>query len=164
MRRPIYDRKGKGRAVQKPTKSRRKARLAFVESDDEGDGVSEEDDDDDDMSDLIVGSDEDEMVKDTRRTLMFKRRHGKRRIHVILNSDDEPGTLEKRGYLWCSQESPYFEWGDQAVATILTVKQDEGLSAILLSGIRSSLTVIVQYMMDELLKLQKTKPQERVCC
>ena len=69
------------------------------------------DDDDDDMSDFIVGSDEDEMVKDTRRALMFKRRHGKRRIHVILNSDDEPGTgtLEKRGYLWCSQESPYFE-------------------------------------------------------
>ena len=119
------------------------------------------DDDDDDMSDFIVGGDEDEMVKDARRALMFKRRHGKRRIHVILNSDDEPGTLEKEAIFCVSKK---VEGGDQAVATILTVKQDEGLSAILLSGITSSLTVIVQYMMDELLKFQKTKPEEKVCC
>jgi hypothetical protein len=49
-------------------------------------------------------------------------------------------------------------------ATILTVNRDEGTSAILFSGITSSLTVIVQYMMDELLKLQKTNPEEKVRC
>lgn len=96
---PVYDRKGKSKAVPKPTKSRRKARRAFVESDDEGDDVNvsgsdDEVDDDDDMSDFIVGSDEDEEEKDARRVL--KKRLGKKRVHVILDSDDEPDTLEEK--------------------------------------------------------------------
>jgi hypothetical protein len=93
---PIYDSKGKGKAVPKSTKSRLKARSAFAESDDEGDDVnfSGSDSDDDDMSDFIVESDEDEEEKDARRFL--KERHRKKRIQVILDSDDEPDTLEEK--------------------------------------------------------------------
>lgn len=97
---PVYDRKGKGKgkAVPKATKPRRNARRAFVESDDEGDDVnysgSEEDNNDDDMSDFIVGSDEDEEEKDARRAL--KKRFGKKRAHVILDSDDERDTPEEK--------------------------------------------------------------------
>ena len=99
---PIYDRKGKGKGKGKsraPTKPRRNARRAFVESDDEGDDVTysgsdEEDNSDDDMSDFIVGSDEDEEEKDARRAL--KKRVGKKRAHVILDSDDERDTPEEK--------------------------------------------------------------------
>ena len=100
---PTYDPKGKRKALPKPSKFRRKAHPAFVESDDEGDDVSisgsdEEDDDNDDMSEFIVESDEDEEVKDARRALRLKnkKRLGKRRLHVILDSDDEPDTLEEK--------------------------------------------------------------------
>ena len=94
---PIYNSKGKGKAVPKPMKSRLRARSAFVELDDDGNDVSvsgSDSDDDDDMSDFIVESDEDEEEKDARRLL--KKRHGKKRINVILDSDDEPDTLEEK--------------------------------------------------------------------
>lgn len=96
---PFYDRKGKGKIVPKPTKSRCKAHPAFIESDDEGDDVDisesdDEDNDDDDMSDFIVESDEDEEDKDARRAL--KERHRKKRTNVILDSDDEPDTPEEK--------------------------------------------------------------------
>jgi len=48
---------------------------------------SDDDDDDDDMSDFIVDDDEDEEEKDARR--MSKKRLGKRRANVVLDSDDE---------------------------------------------------------------------------
>ena len=103
---PIYDRKGKGKAAAKPTKSFRKARRAFVESDDEGDDVnvsgSDEENNDEDMSDFIVGSDEDEEEKDARRAL--KKRLGKKRVHIILDSDDEPDTLEEKEVIFGVQK------------------------------------------------------------
>ena len=97
---PIYDRKGKGKGKSRaPTKARPNACRTFVESDDEGDdvnysGLEEEGNSDDDMSDFIVGSDEDEEEKDARRAL--KKRVGKKRAHVILDSDDERDTPEEK--------------------------------------------------------------------
>lgn len=144
---PIYDRKGKGKAAQKPTKSRRrKARRAFAESDDEGDDVNysgseEEDNSDDDMSDFIVGSDEDEEEKDARRAL--KKRLGKKRAHVILDSDEEGDTPEEK-------------------EVIFGVRKKTTLSKAAIKLMPRFLpSSKMKYMMDELLKLQKTNPEEK---
>ena len=51
----------------------------------------------DDMSDFIVDSDEDEEGKDAR--LAMKNRLGKKRVHVILDSDDEVDTPEEKEVL-----------------------------------------------------------------
>ena len=59
---PIYDCKGRGKVVLKPTESHHKAHPAFIESDDKGDGVNEEDN-------------EDKEVKDAYHALRFKRHH-----------------------------------------------------------------------------------------
>lgn len=52
----------------------------------------------DDMSDFIVNSDEDDEELHARRSL--KRRLGKKRANVVLDSDDEPDTLEEREVLF----------------------------------------------------------------
>ena len=51
----------------------------------------------DDMSDFIVDSDEDEEEKDARRAT--KNRLGKKRAHVILDSEDEVDTPEEKEVL-----------------------------------------------------------------
>jgi len=79
------NRKGKGKSAGR-SGNRRKS-LA----------ESENDDSDDDMSDFIVDSDEDEEEKDTRRAM--KKRLGKKRVHVILDSDDEVDTPEDKEVL-----------------------------------------------------------------
>jgi len=95
---PPRDRKGKGES-KAPTKPCSNTRRTFVESDDEGDDVNysgsdEEDNSDDDMSDFIVRSDEDEEEKDARHAL--KKRVGKNRAHLILDSDNERDTPEEK--------------------------------------------------------------------
>lgn len=79
------NRKGKGKTVGRSGNRRR-----FL-------AESENDDDDGDMSDFIVDSDEDEEEKDTRRAM--KKRLGKKRVHVILDSDDEIDTPEEKEVL-----------------------------------------------------------------
>lgn len=56
-----------------------------------------ENDDDDDLSDFIVQSDEDENEKDESRAL--KKRLGKQRVHVVLDSEDEMDTPEEKEVL-----------------------------------------------------------------
>ena len=158
---PIYDSKSKGRVVSKPTKSRHKARSAFDESDDEGYDVNISDsDDDDDMSDFIVESDEDEEEKDARRFL--KKRHGKKRNNVILDSDDEPETLEEKEIIFGVRKK------------VAISKEAMKLMPRFLPSSKMKVCSFwehflidsdcVQYMMDELLKLQKSNPEEKVRC
>lgn len=94
---PSRAQKGKARKGKKPSRAGRP-----LDSDDEmGDEpVTGSDDDyveadeDDDISDFIVHSDEDEEEKDARRLL--KKRLGKKRMNVVLDSDDELGTPEEK--------------------------------------------------------------------
>jgi hypothetical protein len=65
----------------------------WVETDENGD---------DDMSDFIVQSDEDEEAKDARRSL--KKHLGKRRVNVVLDSDDEVDTPEEKEVLFGLRE------------------------------------------------------------
>lgn len=94
---PTRAQKGKDKA--KKTRKTFRARRPSIESDDEMDGTESdddyaEDDDDDDDSDFIVHSDEDEEEKDTRRAL--KKRLGKKRMHIVVDSDDEIETPEEK--------------------------------------------------------------------
>ena len=70
-----------------------------MESDDEGDDVNysgsdEEDNSGDDMDGFIVRSDEDKEEKDARHAL--KKRVGKNRAHLILDSDNERDTSQEK--------------------------------------------------------------------
>jgi len=164
-----YDRKGKGKAAPKPTNSRRKARRAIVESDDEGDDVNfcgsdkKDDDDDDDMSDFIVGSDEDEEEKDALRAV--KKRLGKKLLHVILDSDDEPDISEEKEVIFgVRKKVPISKEAIKLMPRFLPSSKMKVCHRLFFSGTISSSTMIIQYMMDELLKLQKTNPEEKVRC
>jgi len=101
------DHKGKGKAKATPRRPAR-ARRYVTESDDKGDDVGKSDsddeavDEDDDMSDFIVESDEDEEEKDARRAL--KKRLGKKRTTVILDSDDEIETPEEKEVIFGLQK------------------------------------------------------------
>lgn len=97
---PSRAQKGKAKKAKKGKKPSR-ARRPFESDDEMGDeAVTGSDDDyaeadeDDDISDFIVHSDEDEEEKDARRVL--KKRLGKKRMNVVLDSDDELGTLEEK--------------------------------------------------------------------
>ena len=158
---PIYDSKGKGRVVSKPTKSRLKARSAFDESDDEGYDVNISDsDDDDDMSDFIVESDEDEEEKDARRFL--KKRHGKKRNNVILDSDDEPETLEEKEIIFGVRKKVAISKEAMKLMPRFLPSSKMKVCSFWKHFLIDS--DCVQYMMDELLKLQKSNPEEKVRC
>jgi hypothetical protein len=104
------DNKGKGKA--KP-KTMRRARRLVLDSDDIIVSEAESDDEqiDDDMSDFIVESDEDEGEKDARRGL--KKRLGKRKAIVVLDSDEEKeDTPEEREVLF---GAPRASVSDEAV-------------------------------------------------
>ncbi|KAF9527621.1 SNF2 family N-terminal domain-containing protein [Crepidotus variabilis] len=126
----VYDPKGKGKAPARPRMARRKA---FVVSDD---------DEDDDMSDFIVESDEDEEAKDARRAI--KERLGKKRAHIILDSDDELDTPEEKEVLF-------------------GVRQKQNLPKEALKLLPRFLpSSKMKYMMEQIQKLFKTKPDEKV--
>lgn len=73
-------------------KSKKIRRRSHDKSDDDYD--SQEEDDGSDISDFIVESDEDEEEKDARRDI--KKRQVKHNKHIIMDSDDEPDTLEEQ--------------------------------------------------------------------
>ena len=93
---PISTLKGKGKAkakkVQK-SKSKSKSRRCLDHDDDDAIESEFESDEDDDMSDFIVKSDEEE-EKDAR--LALKRRLGKRKATIVLDSDEEMDTPEEQ--------------------------------------------------------------------
>ncbi|KAF8804469.1 hypothetical protein BYT27DRAFT_7243611 [Phlegmacium glaucopus] len=141
-------RKGKGKA--KKGKNPSWARRSFIVSDDEmgdeaatgsEDDYSEDDDDDDDISDFIVHSDEDEEEKDARRAL--KKRMGKKRMNVILDSDDE-------------LEAP------EVKEVVFGVRKKVRLSEEAIKLLPRFLpSTKMKYMMDQLEQLVKTRPDEK---
>jgi len=80
-------RKNKGKVTEK-----------YKEAVDGRNWVQDDENGDDDMSDFIVQSDEDEEAKDARRSL--KKHLGKRRVIVVLDSDDEVDTPEEKEVLF----------------------------------------------------------------
>lgn len=94
------DRKGKG-------KPKRAARRLILDSDDVTVSEAESDDEEvgDDMGDFIVEDDEDEEEKDARREL--KKRLGKRKALVVLDSDEErEETPEESEVLFGARKAP----------------------------------------------------------
>jgi hypothetical protein len=94
---PVSNFKGKGKARAKKVqkfKSKSKSRRRVDDDDDDDIESDFESDEDDDMSDFIVESDEDEEEKDTR--LALKRRLGKRKAIIVLDSDEEMDTPEEQ--------------------------------------------------------------------
>lgn len=99
--------KGKGKGKAKPKKVKRAARRIVLDSDDIIPSEAESDDekDDDDISDFIVESDEDEEEKDARREL--KKRLGKKKAFVVLDSDEEmEDTPEESEVLFGARKPP----------------------------------------------------------
>ncbi|KAF8906844.1 SNF2 family N-terminal domain-containing protein [Gymnopilus junonius] len=117
------DRKGKGKAST-PAKPRRS---------------SQEEQDDDDMSDFIVESDEDEEEKDAR--LAMKRRQGKKRVHVTLDSDEEPEDPEEKEVIFGVRKKVPRE------------------KVVIMSRFLPSTKM--KYMMEQLQRLVKAKPDEK---
>uniref|UniRef100_A0A8H8CFK2 Uncharacterized protein n=1 Tax=Psilocybe cubensis TaxID=181762 RepID=A0A8H8CFK2_PSICU len=111
--------KGKGKATARPAES---------------------DSDDDDMSDFIVQSDEDEEEKDARRAL--KKRLGKKRANIILDSDDEPDTPEEKEIIFGVRK--------KHVPT-----EDIKLMPKFLPSTK------MKYMMDQLQNLARAHPDEK---
>jgi hypothetical protein len=106
---PIFakDNKGKGKGRVKPKKSRRATRRLVLDSDDiiVSEDESDNEEVDDEMSDFIVESDEDEEEKDARRAL--KKRLGKRKAIVVLDSDEEmEDTPEETEVLFGARKAP----------------------------------------------------------
>jgi len=86
---------------------KRAARRRVLDSDDiiGSEAGSDDEETDDDMSDFIVESDEDEEEKDARRQL--KKRLGKRKAIVVLDSDEEiEDTPEESEVLFGAQNAP----------------------------------------------------------
>ncbi|PPQ82538.1 hypothetical protein CVT25_007147 [Psilocybe cyanescens] len=139
----LKNNKGKGKA---PARSRRSTRRAVADSDDDGDDVlksdSEDDNgnDDDDMSDFIVESDEDEEEKDAR--LALKKRLGKRKAHVILDSDEEPETPEEKEIIFGARKKHVSKEAIKLLPRFLPSSK-------------------MKYMMDQLQNLAKTHPEEK---
>ncbi|KAF8970384.1 P-loop containing nucleoside triphosphate hydrolase protein [Flammula alnicola] len=144
---PAKNSQGKQKSGKQTRKTGRAVRRPFRESDDEGDDVfdsgsdeDEDDNDNDDLSDFIVESDEDE-EKDARRSI--KKRLGKKRANVILDSDDEPDTPEEKEVIF-------------GIRKKMPVSKD----AIKLMP-RFLPSTKMKYMMDQLKKLSKTNPEEK---
>ena len=96
---PISTLKGKGKEKEKKVqkskpKPKSKSRRRLDDDDDDDIESDFESDEDDDMSDFIVESDEDEEEKDAR--LAVKRRLGKRKATIVLDSDEEMDTPEEQ--------------------------------------------------------------------
>ena len=93
---PIPTLKGKGKAKAKKVQKSKSASKSRRRLDDDDDDIESdfESDEDDDMSDFIVESDEDEEEKDAR--LAVKRRLGKRKATIVLDSDEEMDTPEEQ--------------------------------------------------------------------
>ena len=91
---PIPTFKGKGKAKAKKVQKSKPRSRRRVDDDDDDIESDFESDEDDDMSDFIVESDEDEEEKDAR--LAVKRRLGKRKATIVLDSDEEMDTPEEQ--------------------------------------------------------------------
>ncbi|PPQ65989.1 hypothetical protein CVT26_010649 [Gymnopilus dilepis] len=140
--------KGKASTSTKPRRSgRSRHRRVVSESDDEGDDVlrsdSEDDydDDEDNLSDFIVQSDEEEEEKDARRAM--NKRQGKKRAHIIIDSDDEPDTPEEKEVIF-------------GVPRKVPTKEK-----MVMTMSRFLPSTKMKYMMEQLQKLVKAKPDEK---
>jgi len=161
------DRKGKGKAKAPPRRPARARRYA-TESDDEGDEVGELDsgdeavDEDDDMSDFIVESDEDEEEKDARRAL--KKRLGKKRTTVILDSDDEIETPEEKEVIFgLRKKVPVSEEAIKLMPRFLpSTKMKVTNIRFNTATVDFNYLSLLQYMMDTLQKRVESHPEEKV--
>lgn len=159
------DCKAKGKAKQK--KSKRGARRVVLDSD-EDDIVSEaesDDEDEDDMSDFIVQSDEDEEDKDAHRNL--KKRLGKRKAIMVLDSDEEiEDTPEESDVLFGAQKVPASDVPVKLMPRFLPSTKMRVRPArkgnILVVFKLCSLFPLIQYMMAQLCKLVEERPDEKV--
>ncbi|CAA7263247.1 unnamed protein product [Cyclocybe aegerita] len=138
--------KGKGKATARRPRKAASGRRTYIESHDEGNDVNAsgsdegyQDDEDDDMSDFIVQSDEDEEQKDAYRAT--KKRLGKKRATVILDSDDETPE-EKEVLLGVNPKGP-------------TTPEQIALMPKFLPSTK------MKYMMDQLGALVKVRPDEK---
>jgi hypothetical protein len=150
--------KGKGRA--KPKKPKRAARCLVLDSDDiiVSDVESDDEEVDDEMSDLIVESDEDEEEKDARREL--KKRLGKRKVTVVLDSDEEMEDTPEESEVLFGRKAPV---SDGVVKLMPRFLPSTKMKVCLTARHRCCILLSFQHMMEQLRKLVEERPDEKVC-